>query len=216
MKTMKTKAAKKAPRSPDKKAKRKRLAGAGPLLEIAARLKGRAEANVRLPRWDRAAATLFKKERNAKTPEEFTDTERLTLGQYIRDMVADGTERDDEMADRFGTDGAFYFIVRQAWDIVNANYDPALAKQRRAIDKIYGTKEDEDWPDMDDEKREDVRKLRIDFTNREDALLAAVLRKHEEDGLADMVLNDREAFYNKYDRGEAIWEKAQEKKGKVE
>jgi len=93
----------------------------------------------------------------------------------------------------------FYFIVGSAWDTANKN--PDQQRLLRAIDAKYGTKEDEDWPDLDDQTPADILELRGKMETHRDQLIAAVLRKRGKTDMADSLEKDSMSFWERYFSG---------------
>jgi len=95
--------------------------------------------------------------------------------------------------------GIAHFVEEIAWN------DPEIIRLSKAIDAKHreaGAKEDETWPEG--EAPEDVEKLRAAWDSRFLHLRVAILRHHGEDGMADLILNDPDAYAGQVKRGEKL------------
>jgi len=105
-------------------------------------------------------------------------------------------------------DQAFAFIHLAAEK--QARADSEFERLSRAIDmkrSAAGLAEDDDWPG--DEIPKDVEKLYKEFADRFLQLKIAILRHHEEYEMADLLLNDPDAYQARVTKG---WKSIKEKK----
>lgn len=105
-------------------------------------------------------------------------------------------------------DQAFAFIAIAAQN--QALADKEIERLSRAIDAkraAAGLGEDDDWPG--DEIPEDVGSLHNEWTGRFLQLKVAILRHHEENEMADLLLHDPDAYQDRLTKG---WQSVGEKK----
>lgn len=107
-------------------------------------------------------------------------------------------------AGQIDEESAFFVIAANAGSIAfkRGSNDAELTRINQAIkaaEKAHGLDPDEYWPLG--EAPDDVEELRDAYGRREDAILAAVLQEHREDGMADLFLNDRDAWRDQREKG---------------
>ena len=94
-----------------------------------------------------------------------------------------------------------------------AREDKEIKRLSKAIDAkrtAAGLDEDDEWPD--DKMPKDVEALYDEWNDRFLQLKVAILRHNEEDKLADLLLNDPDAYQARVTKG---WQSMQKKAGGI-
>jgi hypothetical protein len=142
----------------------------------------------------RAFRALIHLEEGQKTFENFTPEDHILQAQCIRDMG------------RMHADAVFAgiacFVEEIAWKDQKLN---TLSEAIDAMYKEYGAKDDEHW--AVGEGPEEFEKLRTAFDSRFLQLRVAILRHHDEADMADLLLNDPEAYQARIDKGQKLLNK---------
>jgi len=97
-------------------------------------------------------------------------------------------------------DSCFYILDRFANDAADDRREDdaelnRIGQEIAAAEKAHGLKEDEYFDD--DEMPDDIEQMEIALLRRTDAILAAILREYGEDDMADLLLNDRDAYLDR-------------------
>ena len=167
-------------------------AGGMDFLKIAAKVRGQL---------DIADAGPSKKERALTTAVnlaagEPTGADSILMVQFIREQGRGKIGEDECFA------GIAGFAESIAWE------DHEINRLSKAIDEKHkeaGLAEDETWPDG--EGPEDVETLRAAWDSRFLQLRVAILRRHGEDGMADLLMTDPAAFQDRVEKGQKIFDK---------
>lgn len=130
---------------------------------------------------------------------DLTDSDAIVLAQYIRDR---GIIGEDEV---FAGIANFAEAAARKDPELNRLFQASEAKHKEA-----GFGEDEEWPE--DSRPADVQALFDAYWDRFLQLRVAILRRHGEDEMADLLMNDPDAFQDRVDRGQKIFEERKEGK----
>jgi hypothetical protein len=125
------------------------------------------------------------------TYEKMTPEDYILLSQTIRERK--GMEEDEIFA---GIDLQVEEIAMK-----DAELD-RLFQVSEAKHKEAGFGEDEEWPE--DSRPPEIQKLFDAYWDRFHQLKVAILRHHGEDDMADLLLNDPDAYAEKAERGEKL------------
>lgn len=170
-------------------------AGGMDLLKVAAKVRGQLDiADAGPSKKERALTAIGHLEDKAPT---WSDS--ILMVQFVME-----TGRGE-----YGEDEGFAAIASFAEEI--AWEDQEINRLSKAIDdkhKEAGMTEDETWPDG--EGPEDVEALRAAWDSRFLQLRVAILRRHDENEMADLLMNDPDAFQDRVEKGQKIFE---ERKG---
>jgi len=190
MKTETKKRTKTVRKSPSKRTPLSaKSAGGTDLLKIAAKIREQLNtADAGPSKTERAMMAI-----DHEVPGNMTTGPYILIAQSIRDMGRAGE-------DQFFASVAS-FVDEIAWE------DREIIRLSKAIDlkhKEAGLGEDETWPDG--EGPEDVEKLRTAWDSRFRQLKIAILRQYGEDQMADLLLNDPDAFQGRVEKGQKLYE----------
>jgi hypothetical protein len=169
-------------------------AGAAGLLDIATRLRGQVEKVDAGPSWqDRSIAAMS------------TDDKESGIIKCLQIQREGGAyDRDPEV---------FFAMMAQATnpEADKRMYDDAEIKRiheaSHAVNKAHGLEPDEYFPI--EERPDDVKALDDAFERRLHEIHADVLREHGETDMADLLLNDPDAFHRRCDAGREMWNKSE-------
>lgn len=203
-KTKRVKTTRKAPSTTPRTAAD--IVGGIDLLRFAGKIRGHLDAIDAGPsRKDRGIALIEHLETGNMTSSDY-----ILMAQYVRDM--DGMRKDETFA------GIATFVEDIAWE------DRALNRLSSAIEekhKEYWAKEGDEWPQKgeywaDGEAPEDVEELRTSFDNRFVQLKVAILRRNDENEMADLLLNDPNAFLERVEKGMSLADERKKQHEKAE
>ncbi len=129
---------------------------------------------------------------------DITYSDAILMAQFIRERGGMG---EDEV---FAGIASFAEAIAREDGELNRLFQASEAKHKEA-----GFGEDEEWPE--DNRPADVQALFDAYWDRFLQLRVAILRRHGEDGMADLLMNDPDAFQDRVDRGQKAFD---ERKGK--
>jgi hypothetical protein len=192
MKTETKKTTKTVRKSPSKRTPLSaKTAGGADLLKIAAKIREQLNtADAGPSRTERAMMAIDHEVQGNMTAGDY-----IIIAQYIRDQG------------RAGENQFFAAVTSFAEDIaledaeLNRLYNASQAKHKEAG---YGDGEDETWPA--DKRPADVQKIFDAWWDRFDQLRIAILRQYGEDQMADLLLNDPDAFQDRVENGQKLFD----------
>lgn len=154
----------------------------------------------------RAIASLHRLEEGGMTYDQYKPSDWILMLQFIRDGHDAVSESFNQgLQDRgFGPDEIFAMIDSNVEEI--AWQDAGIIRLSKAIDakhREYGAKDGETW--AEGEAPEDVEELRTAFDQRFLQLKLAILRHHDDNGMADLLENDPDAYDDRVESGRAVF-----------
>jgi hypothetical protein len=169
-------------------------AGGIELLKLADKLDLQRYAAEGLDKKGRALTALKHLQDGQMTYKKFTPEDHIFMCRFIREKKA------------MDEDAIFAFIAclveEITWEDAELNrlYNASEAKHKEA-----GFIDDESWPE--DNRPADVQKLFDAYWDRFLHLRVAILRHHDEGGMADFLLNDPDAYQERIDKGKKMLDK---------